>query len=124
MVPPNTTGNSPVESSSRDPHCHERLDLDELLLTLAHPRRRQILALLDATPAWTTAELADRLANRSPHDTPPASSDVALSLRHQHLPKLVEAGLIAVDETGQRVERGPTYEPGRRIIEVAREVTA
>lgn len=124
MVPPNTTGNSPVESSSRGPGRHERLDIDKLLLTLAHPRRRQVLALLDATPAWTTAELADRLANRSPHDPPPTMSDMALSLRHQHLPKLVEAGFIVVDETGQRVERGPNYEPGRRILEVARELTA
>ena len=77
-------------------------DLDDIFALLSHPRRRALLYLLceaDEDPLWT-ANLAVRLARietdggEDPHDQ---VEEVTMALRHNHLPKLADAGLVDVD---------------------------
>lgn len=73
----------------------------ELLALLANERRRQLLAVLEESEAPVDCEtLARRVAEReSELDRPsPRHSDrVAITLWHNHLPKLDEAGLVRFD---------------------------
>jgi DNA-binding transcriptional ArsR family regulator len=94
-------------------------DLDEIFGLLSHPRRRALLYLLaetDEDPIWT-ANLAVRLARiegdegGDPHDEAEA---IALALRHNHLPKLADAGLVEVDASMTTV----SYEGDERVADL------
>lgn len=73
-------------------------------------RRRCLLALLDTDeqsvdPAWNEGSTGDPL----------------LALRHVHLPKLAEMGLIEWDPDPGLVRRGPRYDRVRPLLELLRE---
>ena len=79
-------------------------DLDEVFELFSHDRRRALLYLLqesDGEPLWTT-NLAVQLARfeaeetDDPHDL---AEEIVVSLRHSHLPKLADSGVIDVDST-------------------------
>lgn len=92
---------------------------DTLFPILANDRRRTILAVLknhrdtcsNQRPTLTVEELAEAVADREDeHSTTDFTDEdsprIALSLRHQHLPKIADAGLIAYDRDQATV----TYE--------------
>lgn len=77
---------------------------DEVLRALAGQRRRRVLAYLRAHGDATRAELADVLTGWLATDRASGRADsedharIAISLSHVALPKLADAGLVAVDE--------------------------
>lgn len=77
-------------------------DLDRIFTLVSNPRRRAALYHLrnaDRDPVWTTnlaAELA-RLEADADENLDDVAEEIPLSLRHNHLPKLSEAGLVDVD---------------------------
>jgi hypothetical protein len=78
--------------------------LDTLFRLLSHQRRRLVLATLERAGRTEVGDLADRVAaaegTASVRSTPTASSlHVRTSLEHQHLPKLVHAGLVEWDRS-------------------------
>lgn len=76
--------------------------LDQVFELFSHPRRRALLYLLrdaDADPVWTT-NLAVALARTeadADEDLHEVAEEIAVSLRHNHLPKLADAGVVDVD---------------------------
>ncbi|MEZ3117170.1 hypothetical protein RYH80_14740 [Halobaculum sp. MBLA0147] len=96
--------------------------LDETFASLAHPRRRHLLAELPESPAesLSLATAARRLRCREVGDlgrsyvgraaaTGPTESsdrpDTYVSLRHVHVPKLADANLVDYDTAADAVAR-------------------
>lgn len=92
-----------------DEHWFERLvradaELDALVEALASERRLAVLETLDETPVPQN-ELAERIAAGEPASS---ADDVRISLRHGHLPKLEDAGLVeCVPADGKQAVDGP-----------------
>lgn len=91
---------------------------DRLLRALSSKRRRYVLSFLDRLGTLTLADLADELAEQE-HDASidqiPAEDvkSLYMSLYHQHVPKLEEAGLVEYDQERDLVrptERLPAIE--------------
>lgn len=77
-------------------------EIDELLKLLADGRRRQLLvALLRADPD-AELEIPDDVFDGD-------SESLTIQLRHNHLPKLAEAGVIVWDRDAMRIARGPEF---------------
>lgn len=93
----------------------ELIEFDRLFSLLSTARRRHALYCIAETPAATlsTSDLVDELValeRRTP--TGEASRDeIVLALRHTHLPKLSEAGVIDYDPDRSVV----SYRGGRRV---------
>lgn len=88
----------------RDPHLQRILEteapgLDAVLTALAHPQRRTILSVLAEQDGLVAhAELARAvIARTSGDDFPGDEAEVRIQLRHDHLPKLADAGLVEYD---------------------------
>lgn len=78
----------------------DQLPLDRRLELLADQRRRYVVtSLQEATAPVAVADLAKQLADweadQSPRATPDHQDAVHCSLYHCHLPKLVDAGVVA-----------------------------
>lgn len=74
-----------------------RVDKDTLFSALGHRYRRIVLTHLrrtraDPVPVGTLVSAIAAWEHELDHDTPPR--DIEVSLRHAHLPKLADAGLI------------------------------
>lgn len=72
----------------------------------AEPRRQIVCALLEAPPDRALA-LPD--AANAPYVSEEAA-ELAVSLRHNHLPKLAERGYVQWEERPFVVRRGPNFE--------------
>jgi predicted transcriptional regulator len=83
-----------------------RPSVDDCFHLVADSRRRYVLDAMVEGEARSVSELADRIADRSPTDRERA----ATSLRHVHLPKLAEYGVVAHDRGTDRVEPGDYFE--------------
>lgn len=73
----------------------------EILVLLAKRRRRLLLRVLqESSTPLTPRELADRIGKRE-HENPTDTDrrTIHLSLHHNHLPRLEEAGVIVYDGT-------------------------
>jgi DNA-binding transcriptional ArsR family regulator len=85
--------------------------LDCLFEAFAHPQRRVVLCALhegDGTER-TIEELATRVVSQTPSLTEP---EARTALRHAHLPKLDDSGLLSYDRDGGlvRYEGEPAVE--------------
>lgn len=106
-------------------------DLDAALSNLAIERRRILLTVLrDTQMSITQGDLTRELLRSNETDLEPGSDtvdDVLVSLSHNHLPALDDAGLIEYDwETGRAAYTGHPaveevftiiYEPDKRLVE-------
>ena len=87
--------------------------VDTLLIAIADPTRRRVLGRLEALDAGRTLAVDDVLDD----------TDVdAIRLRHVHLPKLAERGLVEWDREVGRVGRGPDFERVLPLLRAAREL--
>ena len=86
--------------------------IDSLLAAVADGTRRRVLERLEGAEGGVRE--AD-LVEGEP-------SDAAVRLRHVHLPKLADAGLVEWDRDAGRVERGATFERVLPFLRTAREV--
>lgn len=106
-----------------------RRRVDDLLYALADKRRRDLVYHLDAVEITDLETLAARLAatrESVPVDAVPADvrERVQVDLRHNHLPKLENAGVIEFDARSEVVRCRnfpPTFE---RFVEACRDVEA
>ncbi|UPW00464.1 hypothetical protein M0R88_18425 [Halorussus gelatinilyticus] len=83
-----------------------RPSVDDCFEVVADPRRRTVLDVLADGEATTVSELTGRIADRCSVERERA----ATSLRHVHLPKLAEYGVVVHDRNADRVEPGDYYE--------------
>ena len=89
----------------------EILELDNVFEALSHPRRRYLLYTLLEDDEWSLWEIAEKIASweSEPQDPPPSAdpiTDVYISLYHNHIPKLVDADIIAFSETDETLTPG------------------
>lgn len=90
-----------------------RREVRRLAASLLAPRRRAVLATVRSAGALPLSELAVRVAARErgvpPGDvTPDRYNRVHVSLRHAHVPKLVDAGVLERDREGDLTIVRPT----------------
>lgn len=81
---------------------------DELFIVVSHPVRRWLLKTLPAETSRSIDALAQECVEYpdvAPRTTP---RKLALSLQHTHLPRLEQAGLVAVDHDDRAVTLSPT----------------
>lgn len=83
------------------------LSLDKVFELLANPRRRLILSYLSETAA-DAVDFADLIAEVVARETDSETDAeryeaVAIELRHTHLPKLADAGLVDYDERSRTI---------------------
>lgn len=99
---------------------------DELFACLSSIRRRTLVRLLDGESTMPTMRaaaraLADREGTTTPEGDPPRRERaVAISLVHVHLPKLVDADVVTVDDDTDRIHEGPHFETAVALLERAR----
>ena len=86
--------------------------IDEAVHVLAEHRRRLTLAVVrEYDQALTLPDVADEVAERE-HDRPlrelsaETVAEVYISIYHDHLPRLVEAGLLEYDQERDLVSPG------------------
>lgn len=95
-------------------HRPEEGTLDDLFDALAHPRRRRILrTLANATPRQDPAF--------GPEEFVPAAADrdqVLIGLRHTHLPKLANVGVIEWDRDAGTIRHGPWWDEVAPLVEL------
>lgn len=91
-----------------DPPPQGILKLDHVYEALAHPRRRYLCYTLLEETTWSLPELARKVAaweaDVADHAVSEEERDrVYVSLYHAHVPKLVDEGVLAFDETTETV---------------------
>ncbi|MFC6976219.1 hypothetical protein ACFQL1_18485 [Halomicroarcula sp. GCM10025709] len=84
------------------------LEVETVYEALGHPRRRYLCYTLLEDTEWTLTELATKIAaweNDVPEHavTNDRREAVYVSLYHAHVPKLVDEGVIAFDETTETI---------------------
>ena len=98
-----------VQADSRPPpmtFSPELLELHYVYESLAHPRRRYLLYTLLEDTEWTLHELATKLVafeDQIPEEdvSTEQRSMMYVSLQHNHVPKLVDLGVIEFDDAAQ-----------------------
>lgn len=84
------------------------LELDHVFEALAHPRRRYLLYTLDKAAEWSLRELAAKVASWEQDVEIETLTDdeverVYVSLYHNHVPKLVEDGIVEFVEANETI---------------------
>lgn len=99
---------------SSDVHNHvNTLTLDQLFEILSRQPRRQILDALHEESPRDIHELTDE-EFRSERE----AEFVELTLRHNHLPRLDETGIVRWDERNGTIRTGPQFEKVRPFLEL------
>jgi len=78
---------------------------DELFDALSAPRRRRVVEYVEANERATLRQLAEHVAECESPDRPGLRS-VELTLHHSHVPRLVDAGLLAYGDDKHHLRRG------------------
>lgn len=100
------------------------LELDHVFEALAHPRRRYLLYTLLEDAEWSLRELARKLATweeRVPAETltDRKVERVYVSLYHNHVPKLVEEGIVEFVEATDTIRPAANAEQVLSVLENA-----
>lgn len=98
------------------------MSTSDLLDCLSERRRRcAVYALFDADGPLTVEELATRVAECEGGRTDPTQVErVQLTLVHNHLLRLVDAGLVVYDESSGTVTPASVTGPVRDLVDAAR----
>lgn len=123
-IDPNTGagGGTPSVGPSDPAFSRAVLDVDRVFDSLANARRRYLCYAVLSGEERTLEGLAGLLAAWE-HDVPEHAVTgrqrhrMCASLRHVHVPKLVEWGVVAVEEPSGRVVRGPQASEVLRALE-------
>jgi DNA-binding transcriptional ArsR family regulator len=93
------------ESSVSSDRQRLEIDLDALFEALGDAQRRQILGYLDATDDDVAAysDLIEHVADDSGGESAADHDRIAVSLHHNHLPKLADAGIVEYDARSETV---------------------
>lgn len=100
------------------------LEGDHVFEALAHPRRRYLLYTLVGDTEWTLHDLAEKIAAWET-DVPESTlyddevARVYVSLYHNHVPKLVENGIVVFEESTETIRPGPHAEQVLGVLENA-----
>lgn len=100
-------------SSTLGPNESNATSLDTAFETLAHPFRRRIVTeLVDggSRPVEGFVRSSGRVDRRTEE----------IALRHSHLPKLREDGVVEWDRDADVVRRGPRFEAVEAVVELFR----
>ena len=95
--------------------------IDELFDALCDPRRRETIAILaERRETMAVSDLAEALAERELDGARASGADdIQVTLRHLHLPKLAESGLVEYEPRESTVRLEATL--GGKRIENARD---
>ena len=103
-----------------------RMDVDVPFEILAHRRRRFIIVCLDehGTP-MPVSDLADEIATwERGAPLPEISADdvqsIYLSLYHNHIPKMADAGVVEYSQEQDAVHLYEEYRPLATLVEIER----
>jgi len=113
-----------------DPPQSDETDLGALFLALSHVHRRRILQCLwkhgtELTLADAAEEVTAREAGTSIQNIDPETvTRTYLSLYHQHIPQLEEAGLISYDQENDLVVATSDRESVRSAVDSFLDPTA
>lgn len=110
--PPSETDGRSAEADGSDPALGDALD------ALTDDRRRSVLRHLlarEGDGAVGVGELAEAVADSSD------AADVRRSLRHAHLPRLDEAGIVAYDARDERVRLAGDQRTVAELLDAAEE---
>ena len=94
---------------------HEGLPFDEILDAMSHVRRRELLFALLAKNPRDPASLID-----AEDESEREVMEFLVQMRHVHLPKLEEYGIIQWDREGEEVVKGPKFDEIRPLLELLR----
>lgn len=78
---------------------------DELFDALSAPRRRRVVKYIESNERATLRELAEHVAECESPDRPGLRS-IELTLHHSHVPRLVDADLLAYGDDKHHLRRG------------------
>lgn len=98
-------------------------EIDALFVCLADYRRRAVLERLsEGADPIAIEELVDGVARHVGVGTASTSrddqkADIDISLVHNHLPKLEDAGVVEVNSETRTVQRGDRFETARTLLE-------
>lgn len=116
--------NRPSDSSFTNQTAEDEIEVDVVLQSLAHPRRREILGLLDGEPIRTRADLAECLQDGQAQHGVPSKDSIEESLVHEHLPMLEAADLVSLEADSWVVRQGKSYDIVREMADAAAAVVA
>lgn len=100
------------------------LELDYAFEALSHPHRRYLLYTLFEATEWTLRDLAGKITAWE-NDVPESTlydeevERVYVALYHNHIPKLVEDGIVVFDDTTETIQPGPNAEQVLAVLENA-----
>lgn len=125
-MPPSDDSSEDSSSSSDVPgfDLETAGDLDSLFLCLADRRRRIMLAGLSGKPTPVVVEdLVEHIHEREVGESAGAPSadelvEITITLLHNHLPKMNEAGVIDVDHDADTVQKGDRFEAAKLLLQV------
>lgn len=102
---------SPAAGDDEGPMGAESPAMEDLLVALGHPLRREVLRYCAerSTRHMDLQSLADHLVVEGRHDERDRER-VALLLHHLHLPKLADTGLVEFDPKSGQVRYHPSDE--------------
>lgn len=98
------------------------IDSDCVHAMLEDRRRRLVLDVVDELGVATRRDVATQVAAREreipPHEvTEDHRTEVTISLYHIHVPKLVEVGVLEVENEMGRIRPGPKADPIMDLLE-------
>jgi hypothetical protein len=110
------------DSTNDEAALQEVLQLDHVYDALGHPRRRYLCYTLLENTVWSLSELAAKIAaweNDIPEDavTEEDRERVYVSLYHTHIPRLVEAGVVAFDAEEEALRAAENAEQVLRALD-------
>lgn len=86
----------------------QTIALDTLAQLLATERRQLVIRALEDKDPIRLTELADELHSDSPHWS--SRKDTYTTLQRDHVPKLVEEGIVAYRDDERKITQGPRFE--------------
>ncbi len=88
---------------------------DEILVALAHRRRREVLQCLGEEDEISLSHISQELVEGEEYD------NIYSVIKHKHLPPLVESGIITYEYDSEILSRGPMFDQTMRVLDALEE---